>query len=58
MDEIYYTKKEDASIFKRTTKTIDVWTKLGRIHAYKFGNTKQSRIFYKKTEIDRLMEEL
>ena len=58
MDEIYYTKQEVANIFKRTPKTIDVWIKLGKIHAYKFGRTKQSRIFFKKSEIDRLMEEL
>ena len=54
-DTYYYTKKEVAEIFKKTTKTINVWVKEGLLHPDKFGNKKQSPVLFRRTEIESLM---
>lgn len=56
MDEIYYTKKEVANLFKRTPKTIKVWVNEGKLNAYKIGDKKQSRVFFNKKEVDNLIK--
>lgn len=51
----YYTKQEVADIFRKTTKTIDVWVKQGKLHPDKFGTNKQSAVLFPAHEIQELL---